>query len=79
MISGEVDLIILLLGTDKELSILISTRDFISNSRIILILQDDHPKTVQEGHKLYPRYLSCDSEDFSDVVAVLGKLLNKNN
>ena len=66
---------VLLAHNKKELSKILSLKDLFWNSRIILILPDQEMNTISKGHKLYPRFLSYVGSDFTDVAAVLEKML----
>jgi hypothetical protein len=66
---------VLLAHNKKELSKILSLKDLFWNLRIILILPDQEMNTILKGHKLYPRFLSYVNSDFTDVVAVLKKML----
>ena len=68
---------VLMAANRQELFELISTRELFWNIRIILILpnQEKEEDAFALGCKLYPRYISSCDSDFSDVCAVLGKML----
>ena len=66
---------VLLAHNKKELSKILSLKDLFWNSRIILILPDQEMNTISKGHQLYPRFLSYVDSDFTDVAAVLEKML----
>ena len=59
----------------KELSELISMRDWFSQLRLVLLVPDRTNETVSKGHLMRPRFLSYYDGDFSDVAAVLGKMI----
>jgi len=68
-------IVILVATSTKELEDLLSIRDLLEDIRIILILPNSDQETITDGLKLRPRFLtSCDS-DFSDVAAVLRRML----
>ncbi len=66
---------VLLTGNRKTLLDLLSTREHLSDIPIILILPDSERDTVSKGHKFHPRFLSYVDSDFSDVGAVLKKMI----
>lgn len=66
---------ILFASSDEALSQLRGLSDLIRNLRIILILPDDERATMSSGSKLFPRFVSYMDSDFSDVGAVLEKML----
>ena len=62
--------------TDREnLRQLISIRDLIANLRNILVLPDRNNKTIAEGHKLQPRFITYRDNDFMEIGVVLGKMI----
>jgi hypothetical protein len=66
---------VLCISNVQELDQILMIRDLISESRIILLLPDRNKETVSKGHRFYPRFLSYMDGDFSDVSAVLQKML----
>lgn len=75
----NVDVIVLLAASKKEFLNLLSLRNLLDGIRIILILPDRKPETISKGHKLYPRFVSFADDNFEDVGAVLGKMLEHIN
>ncbi len=71
----DIAVAVLLANNKKALLDLFSTRDLLSDIPIILILPDRQDDTVSKGHKLHPRFLSYVDSDFSDVGAVLKKMI----
>jgi hypothetical protein len=74
---GAIDLLVLFPADRKDLLRLLGIRHLFMNLRIVLILPDRSGGTIAEGHNLYPRYVSFADGDFSDVAAVLQKMLRK--
>ncbi|MCP4576752.1 MAG: hypothetical protein GY846_10765 [Deltaproteobacteria bacterium] len=70
---------VLLAAAGKDLSDILSIRELFEDIKIILILPDGERSTISGGHKLYPRFVCCADSDFSDVAAVLGKMLENSN
>lgn len=66
---------VLLVSTRDELTSLLSICDLFSDIRLIILLPDRAEETISKGHRLYPRYLGYIDSDFSDVAAVLVKML----
>ncbi len=62
----------------QELSEFLAHRDMLNDLRFILVLPDNKKSTVSKAHKLYPRFISYTDENFSDVAAVLKKMLSIN-
>ncbi len=71
-------IVVLLITSKKELSFAHSLRNFLEGTKLILILPDRESQTISKGHKLYPRYVSYTDSDFSDVSAVLNKIITNN-
>lgn len=61
----------------KDIQDLLSIRDLLAFSPVILILPDDKESTIAKGLKLYPRYFSYSDGDLSDVHAVVEKIISK--
>jgi hypothetical protein len=74
---GEKTVLVLIAGDKKELSALVELIDLFQNHSfaIILILPDHDNDSISMGHKLTPRYLSYIDSDFTEVGAVLDKIL----
>ncbi|NVM21185.1 MAG: hypothetical protein HWN68_05340 [Desulfobacterales bacterium] len=66
---------VLITASREELSEILSIKDLIHNLRIILILPDRKSDTIAQGHTLRPRFLTYADSDFSEVAAVLDKML----
>jgi hypothetical protein len=64
-------------ATGDDLTALLSIRDLLEGTRIVLILPDRNEETVKKGLKLYPRFYSYADGDFSVVAAVLDKMIKK--
>ena len=71
----DIALAILSAATQPELSDLAALGNLLLGLRLILILPDGQPGTVARALTLYPRYMSYGAGDFTDVVAVLEKML----
>ncbi len=69
-------IVILLVTHQKELSLLLSLCSFFEGFKLILILPDRKSQTMSRGHLLRPRYVSYADNDFSDVGAVLEKMIS---
>ena len=60
----------------EQLEQLISIGNLINDRPILLVLPDREPATISSGHRLYPRFVTYLDTDFSDLVAVLSKLIH---
>ena len=67
---------ILLPADERDLDNLVSIHDFLLHLPIILILPGQSHDLVTKGHSLRPRFLAFADSDFSDVAAVLTKMLS---
>ena len=75
-----VEVAVLLASTNEELlEIYHMQGHFLENIRVILILPNSNQHTITLGHKLSPRFLSYADGDFTDVSAVLEKIVKSNN
>lgn len=70
-------IVILLTASGKELDDILSIRELLEDSKIILIVPDTDPAMLARGHTLRPRFLSDSHNDFVDVAAVLGRMIRK--
>jgi len=68
---------VLLAASSKDLADILSIHDLLRDIRIILILPDREEDTVAWGHSLQPRFLSYIDNDFTDVAAVLDKMMRR--
>lgn len=75
----DIDVAVLLATAKEELSGILSVRELLVDVRIILVLPDQDKETIKKGHTLWPRFLTYASSDFSDVAAVLRKMLQNSD
>lgn len=68
---------ILLASCREDLQEMLSIRELLDNTKVILILPDANPDTVAKGHMLRPRFLSYCNSDFIDVAAVLRWMIRR--
>jgi len=66
---------ILLVSSREDLQNILSIRDLLWNTKIILIVPDTNPDTVAKGPILRPRFLCDCNSDFVDVAAVLSLMI----
>lgn len=76
--SGDQTIAVLLAGTQEDLADILSVKNLLERTRIILILPDSSKDTISKGHTLFPRFLAYMDGDFSWVTAVLKKMLSNN-
>lgn len=66
----------LLLASDREdLLDLLSARDILEDTYVLLILPDEEPGIMALAHQLRPRFISFMGSNFSDIAGVAAKLL----
>lgn len=58
----------------EDLDLARSIRDYLVDTRVIMVLSDWNAETVKRGLSLYPSLIVSANGDFSDVVAVLEKI-----
>ena len=57
-----------------DLALVLSLRDYLADTRLIMVLSDWSGETVKTGLSLSPTLIASASSDFSDVIAVLEKI-----
>lgn len=72
---SDVTMAVLLAATREDLSQILSVCDLLYYVRIMLILPDQEEDTIAKGHSLRPRFVTYADSDFTDVAAVLSKVL----
>lgn len=70
---------VLLAVTKEELKEILSIQDLITDLRVIVVLPDRKKETIAKGYLLRPRYLAYADGNFSDVAAILKKMLEFQN
>ncbi|MBU2515376.1 hypothetical protein KJ966_29015 [bacterium] len=63
-------------GKKQDLLDLISIRELLRKSKLILLLPDTSRELVEIAHTLYPRYLDSIRSSFSNIGSVLSKMLD---
>ena len=71
---NRIEVVLLTARTKEELKKLIGLKEFLSDTRVILILPDRDHETISNAHALYPRFITYNDGDFSDLKAVLTKM-----
>jgi hypothetical protein len=72
-------LAILMTATQEELVDVILIHDLLVDIPIILVLPNREKETISKGTKLHPRFISYMDSDFSDIQAVLEKMVVRLN
>jgi hypothetical protein len=73
--TADLTAVVLCASTEAELAEILALREWLCELRTILILPDRESETVSQGLTLRPRFCSFIDTDFSDVSAVLAKML----
>jgi hypothetical protein len=68
-------IVILVAEKRDDLAELVPILDLFRKLRIILVLPDREPETIQIGYRLEPRYLSFIDRGYAEIKAVLQKML----
>ncbi len=76
---NNLDLMLLLIGNQKDLEDLITIKELFFDIPIILVLPDRKKMTVREGLKFFPRYISYMDSKQRDVEEVLKKIHSNMN
>ncbi len=66
---------VFLIADQSDQSDILSIQHLLRNNPIVLILPDHKETTISDGHKMHPRFVSYIDSDFSDVAAVLNKMI----
>jgi len=72
---GDLAVVVLYAASRKELQEILQIRDLLDDVPVLLILPDREAETFSEGLNLFPRFISFEDTDFTDVSAVLGRML----
>jgi len=75
----DVDVAVLWVRSDRQLTALLYLAEYLEGARIILILNNRDQGMTRKAHLLHPRFLTYIDDDFSNIAAVLSKMLQKNN
>lgn len=71
----DIDAAVLLLSTQCELDAILSRKESLWGLRVILVLPDEERETISKAHRLSPRFIGFMDKGFTDVAAVLAKML----
>lgn len=66
---------VFLIADQNDLEEVFSIRHLLHTTPLILLLHDTYDATVSTGHRLFPRFMSDISSNFSEVRAVLDKMI----
>ena len=71
----EYEIYILLADTRERLEKLMDLGKLLDGKRLVLIVPGNDKKLLSMGHRLLPRYLSAETENFEELVLVLEKMI----
>lgn len=74
-IPRDIEVAVLSVRNDQNLTALLSLADYLDSIRIILLLPEFESDMIRKGHLLRPRYLAFLNGDYSDVGAVMSKMI----
>lgn len=72
---GDLAVVVLRAASRKELQEILRIRDLLDDVPVLLILPDREAETFSEGLNLFPRFISFEDTDFTDVSTVLERML----
>ncbi len=72
----ESPIVVVLTAVRDELSNILLLKDLLLDRRLILVLPDDDPETLSQGHTLRPRFVSTLAGNYNDVAVVLERMVN---
>jgi hypothetical protein len=62
-----------------DLTMALSLKEYLTGTRVIMVLHKIDAKTVQQGLSISPCFMTCAKSDFSDIMAVLEKISSLKN
>ncbi len=69
------DLIILFAANSQELEKLIELQPEYAEFRILVVLGDNDPMTIQRAHLLSPRFIACKNNNIKEIEAIAKRLV----
>lgn len=75
--TGQLTIAILFIGSKEELNEIVECKNLFSDLQVILILPDQEDDTEKIALKLHPKYFSYIAPDYSEISAVVKKMLSK--
>ena len=61
-------------SVSAPLSWALSLKDYLSDTRVIMVLPDKNGETIRKGLSIRPSFITKTNGDFRDVIAVLEKI-----
>lgn len=75
----DLDAAVLLLSTRNELEVMLSRKESLWGLRVILVMPHEDQETISKAHRLSPRFIGFADKGFTDVAAVLAKMLESSD
>lgn len=72
----EHSIVVLFAINESTLQELILIREYLSNSKVILVMHDRNKKALTNAHKLRPRFITYFDNDISNISKVINKMLS---
>lgn len=69
---------VILAADNQEFDKILAIGHLVRELRTIIILPDSRDETVSQAYTLYPRFISYADSDFSEVAAVLNRMIDRN-
>lgn len=76
-IKSQIKVLIIVVSDHHALALLVPYRDYLIDLKTIFILPQDNRETFTLAASFFPNYVSYRGSDFSDIQAVLEKILSK--
>jgi len=74
---NEPAIAVIMVGDNKELTLLAERKDIWGRLKTILVLQNDNQETTNLGYPLLPIFITYMDSDFSEVASVLDHIKNR--
>ena len=74
-VTPNLEVVVLLAANHEELQAFLDNQDLFHGRKIVLILPDSDIKTISNGHKLCPRFLTQIDSDFKNTAEVVEKMM----
>ncbi len=71
-----ISVVAVLMPDPEQLAELVAGRELLDSIRVILVLPDDRPETVAQGHMLRPRFITSAGNEQGQVAMVLARMIN---
>lgn len=66
---------VLSICSEAELDRLVSIKELLADMRLVLVLPDNHSRTLSKAHALAPRFITFDGAGMTPLVSVVEKMM----